>query len=133
MPPAGSAYMGLRLSPTALLPAQTVSCAGCHSHERNFLCNHGACIIHSSQVLPWQTTTSALILQRQHSSFTKCLCRIIMARNAFWLLRHIHGKAEIYQNICLSYSLLKQLPVKNTCIKNCFLVFITGIAVKYIV
>lgn len=99
-------------------------------HERNFLCNHGVCIIHSSQMLHWQATTSAPILHRQHSrlkirtrkiltylnifygySKNKLLCRIIMARNGFWPLHHINGKAEIYQNICLSYLVFKQPPV----------------------
>lgn len=104
-----------------------VSCAGCHPHERNFLCNHGVCIIHFLQVLPWQTTTSALILQRQHSSFTKCLCRIIMARNGFCLLRHIQwqsGNISEYMPVLFSF---KADTSKKYLYKNYFMILLLAL------
>ena len=104
--------------PTALPPAHPVSCAERHSHERIIFCNRGVRIIHYLQTLLWQAATSAPILHRQQDDSPNHLRRNFVSSARITQLNTMqdyhgtkwvpatlpYGKAEIYRNVCLSYS-----------------------------
>ena len=111
--------------PTALPPAHPVSCAGRHTHERIIFCNRGVRIIHYLQTLLWQAVTFAPILHGQHSE-SKIRIRKMLTHFSQMFQEHLitmqdyhgtkwvpttlpYGKAEIYRNVCLSYSVCKAI------------------------